>query len=83
MGTEKGVTTDRQKGFSRGIRSFGKQEIKLIFKIAQDSNPIPILLGLFFRGGGGGRRTPPQSIHRFRLPSLYRVKHGHERYRIF
>ena len=52
VGTEKGVTTDRQKGFSRGIRSFGKQEIKLIFKIAQDSNPISIPLGLFFLGGG-------------------------------
>ena len=34
-------------------------------------NPIAILSGLFLRGGVG---RPPQFIHRFRPPSLYRVK---------
>ena len=35
-------------------------------------NPIPILLCLFLGGGGCGMH-PPQSLHRFRPPSLYRV----------
>ena len=35
-------------------------------------NPMPILKGLFSRGGGA--KGPPQALHRFRPHRLYRVK---------